>query len=146
MQELEAALARMRSAWMAGGSALDHCPDAWRQPVAGHAEAALVALAGHASSVLFRHTPASPIEPRPLLPALALPILPDELRPLFRRILAAKGGPSIEQHLIALIACRGFAVHPSDWLPSPQDDGAPDIYAPWIDWARAESRAKSDDK
>ena len=35
MHELEASLARIRSAWMAGRSALEYCPDEWREAVAG---------------------------------------------------------------------------------------------------------------
>jgi hypothetical protein len=143
MQELEASLARVRSAWMAGRSALDHCPAEWRDAVADrHGEAALAALAGHATSVLFRNVPGTPLEPRPLLPALALPVIAEPLRPRFRRILAAKGGPSIERHLIDLIAARGYSVHPADWLPSPSDDWVPDLYVPWLDWVRTETTAK----
>jgi hypothetical protein len=145
MQELEASLARVRSAWMAGRSALDHCPAEWREAVAGqHGEAGLAALTGHATSVLFRNVPGTALEPRPLLPALALPVIAEPLRPRFRRILTAKGGPSIERHLIDFIAARGYCVHPADWLPSPTDDWVPDLYAPWLDWVRAETTAKAD--
>jgi len=145
MHELEASLARVRSAWMAGRSALEHCPAAWRDAVEGrHGEAALASLTGHATSVLFRYQPSTPLEPRPLLPALALPVMAAGLRPRFRRILSAKSGPSIERPLIDLIAARGYGVHPADWLPAPGDDWVPDIYAPWLDWARAETREKGE--
>ena len=144
MQELEASLARVRSAWMAGRSALDHCPAEWREAVAGqHGEAGLAALTGHATSVLFRNVPGTALEPRPLLPALALPVIAEPLRPRFRRILATKGGPSIERHLIDLVAARGYSAHPADWLPSPTDDWVPDLYAPWLDWVRTETTAKA---
>jgi hypothetical protein len=145
MHELEASLARVRSAWMAGRSALEQCPAEWRAAIeGGHGEAALAALTGHATSVLFRYQPSTPLEPRPLLPTLVLPMMAEDLRPPFRRILAAKGGPSIERQLIDLIAARGYGVHPADWLPSPGDDWVPDIYAPWLDWVRAETKATSE--
>ena len=145
MEELEASLTRVRSAWMAGRSALDLCPAEWRDIVAGqHGEAALAALTGHATSVLFRTTPATELEPRPLLPALALPVLREALRPRFRRILSAKTGPSIERHLIDLVTARGYGVHPADWLPSPSDDWVPDAYAPWLDWVRTETKASAE--
>jgi hypothetical protein len=145
MHELEASLARVRSAWMAGRSALEHCPAEWRDAVEGrHGEAALASLTGHATSVLFRAAPSTPLEPRPLLPALTSPVMAERLRPRFRRILSAKSGPSIERPLIDLIAARGYGVHPADWLPSPGDDWVPDIYAPWLDWIRAETRAKGE--
>jgi hypothetical protein len=145
MHELEASLARVRSAWMAGRSALEHCPAEWRDAIEGqHGEAALASLTGHATSVLFRCQPGTPLEPRPLLPALASPIMTEGLRPRFRRILLAKDRPLIERHLIDLIAARGYSVHPADWLPSPHDDWIPDRYAPWLDWVRAETRAKGE--
>jgi hypothetical protein len=145
MHELEASLARVRSAWMAGRSALEHCPAEWRDAVAGkRGEAALAALTAHATSVLFRTAPSAPVEPRPLLPTLALPVMAEALRPRFRRILSAKSALPIERPLIDLVAARGYSVHPADWLPSPGDDWVPDIYAPWLDWVRAETRTKGE--
>lgn len=145
MHELEASLARVRSAWMAGRSALEHCPAEWRDAIEGQrGEAALASLTGHATSVLFRYQPSTPLEPRPLLPALALPVMAEGLRPRFRRILSAKNGPSIERPLIDLIAARRYGVHPADWLPAPGDDWVPDIYAPWLDWVRAETGTKGE--
>jgi len=147
MHELEAALARICGAWMAGRSALEHCPAEWRNAVAGqHSEAALAALTGHATSVLFRAAPGTILEPRPLLPALSLPVIAETLRPRFRRILSAqKSGSSIERHVIDLVAARGRCAHPADWMPSPRDDWAPDVYAPWLDWVRTESKAEAAD-
>jgi hypothetical protein len=130
---------------MAGRSALEHCPVEWRDTVEGkHPEAALASLTGHATSVLFRTAPGTTLEPRPLLPVLALPVMAAALRPRFRRILSAqKGGSSLERSLIDFVAARGYCVHPADWMPSPRDDWAPDIYAPWLDWVRTETKAKA---
>jgi len=147
MRELEASLARICGAWMAGRSALEHCPAEWRNALEGqHGEAALAALTGHATSVLFRAAPGTTLEPRPLLPALSLPVMAETLRPRFRRILSAqKSGASIERPVVDLLAARGRCAHPADWMPSPRDDWAPDVYGPWLDWVRAESRAKAAD-
>jgi hypothetical protein len=143
MHELAVALNGIRSAWMAGRSALDHCPIAWREAASGSdGECALAALAGHATAVLFCPAPAAPIAPRTLLPKLALPTLPDALRPRLRRLLAAqKNKGPFERAMIDLVASRGYALHPGDWIPSPRDDWAPDLYAPWLDWARDEYKA-----
>ena len=37
-------------------------------------------------------------------------------------------------------------MHPADWMPTPRDDWAPDLYAPWLDWisGEAKSEPKSD--
>jgi hypothetical protein len=138
---LEVSLAQMRNAWLAGRSALEHAPDEWREAIGAADELALVALAGHATDVLTRQAPAAPLVERPLLPALAAPLIPAALRPRFRRLLATPRNPSLQRQLIAFAAARGYAAHPADWLPSAKDDQAPDLYAPWLDWVRAEARA-----
>lgn len=143
MGDIETSLLRIRGAWMAGGSALDHCPADWRGAVSGEtAECALIALAGHASAVMFRPAPATPIEPRPLLPALALPTIPESARPRLRRVLTRKAAAALERPLIELVAARGFSMHPADWMPTPRDDWAPDLYAPWLDWTSGEGKSE----
>ena len=137
---------------MAGRSALEHCPAEWRDAIGlgraesrgagadADAECALAALAGHATMVLFRPAPAAPLAPRPLLPVLALPTIPESVRPRLRRVLAAlKGATSLERSLVDFVTARGFTLHPADWMPSPRDDEAPDVYAPWLDWVRGEA-------
>jgi Family of unknown function (DUF5691) len=142
MDDLESSLAHVRGAWMAGRSALEHCPPAWPGVIGrADAECALAALAGHASAVLFRPAPAAALEPRPLLPRLALPTLPEPLRPQARRLMAKqKGGALIERHLIDFIVARGYVLHPADWMPAPRGDWTPDAYAPWLDWIRGEDK------
>jgi hypothetical protein len=143
MGDIETSLLRIRGAWMAGASALDHCPDDWRGAVSGEsAECAMIALAGHASAVMLRPAPATPIEPRPLLPTLALPIVPEVVRPRLRRVLTRKTAAALEQPLIELVAARGFSMHPADWMPTSRDDWAPDLYAPWLDWISGEDKSK----
>lgn len=141
MADLEAALAQIRGAWMTGRSAREQCPPDWLDAVAdADPDCALAALAGHASAVLFRPAPAAPIEPRPLLPRLARPTVPDAVRPRLRRLLAApRGAASLERPVVDLVAARGFALHPADWMPAARDDWTPDLYAPWLDWVRGET-------
>jgi hypothetical protein len=142
MHEIEASLPLIRDAWMSGRSALDHCPAAWQGAVEGDdAEGALAALAGHAMQALFRAAPPAPIEPRAPLPRLAAPTLPEALQPRVRRLLATpKAKGLIERALVDFVAARGYAMHPFDWAPSPRDDWAPDLYAPWLDWVRGEEK------
>ncbi|MBL8536260.1 MAG: hypothetical protein JNM59_02520 [Hyphomonadaceae bacterium] len=148
MLELDAALAQVRNAWIAGRSALESAPSAWRDAV-GEDELALIAIAGHAGDVLTQHAPGAALIDRPLLPRLAAPFVPEALRARFRRLLVRpKNQASLEQHLVAFITARGFAAHPGDWMPDAKDDWAPDLYAPWLDWIRADARAvaPSDDE
>ncbi|PVM83444.1 DUF5691 domain-containing protein [Caulobacter endophyticus] len=145
MLELEDHLARIRGAWMAGRAAVDHAPAAWRDAVGtgGEAEAALVALTGQALQVLFRPV-APPLAARDLLPSLPMPTPPEAARARIRRVLAARrseeGGA---RFVVQLLAARGYVMHPADWLPRASDDWAPDVYAPWIDWAAAETAGAS---
>ena len=141
MDDLESSLAHVRGAWTTGRSALEHCPPAWRGAVEGaDAECALAALAGHATAVLFRPAPATALEPRPLLPRLAAPTVPESLRPQLRRLMASrKGEAAIERHLIDLVMARGYVMHPADWMPW-RGDWTPDAYAPWLDWMRGEDK------
>ena len=142
MHDLEAALARLRGAWMAGRSASEYCPPEWRGAIAdGDSEGALAAIAGHAAAVLFHPAPTTPSEPRALLPRLALPTLPEPLRPQARRLMATqKGKAPAERHVVDFIAARGYVQHPADWMPSARDDWTPDVYAPWLDWIRGEDK------
>lgn len=145
MHDMDASLSRMRDAWMAGQSARAHCPEAWRE--GAETEAALAALAGIATEVLYRAAPARPLAPRPLLPMLAATPLSQDARARFRRIRATqKSGASIDQELLHLVSARGYCVHPADWMPGPRDDWAPDLYAPWLDWVRAEATGPSEEE
>lgn len=83
------------------------------------------------------------LKPYPLLPEITKPILPENQRGLFRRILGELGhyrdNPAL---LLNLLLHRGYVAHPADWLPktTPKADGSwddnlPDIYLPWLQWA-----------
>ncbi len=137
LAQLEQSLARMRGAWLGGGSAATHCPPEWAQLVGQEADAELriAALAGQALQVVFRPT-AGALETRSPLPRLVLPTVNANLRSRIRRLQQAlKAQPLLARNIVVLVAQRGFTLHPADWMPSANDAWAPDVYAPWIDWA-----------
>ncbi len=133
-EDLGDTLARLRGAWMAGGTARKHCPPDWL-PAVGEgpqAELALAAVAGQVLRSVFRPVPGEPLVARDLLPALSHPPMPDALRPRVRRMVAAHA-PMIPR-LLVFLAARGVTMHPADWLPSKRTDQVPALYAPWVDW------------
>jgi hypothetical protein len=146
MDELEEALASMQTAWLAGRSALDAVPPAWRNAT-GRDEIAALALAGHAAEVLSYPVPSTVLREIPLLPALAVALLPDAFRGRFRRLLALirKDG-ALESALIAFVLSRGYAAHPADWMPGVRDDWVPDVYGPWLDWVRTDQSRVAPDE
>ena len=133
-----AALAALKTSWMTGGSAAGAAPTAWRHAVAGaatgEAELRLVAIAGQALQMAYRPSPPPGLQPRKDLPQLALGVLPDAARPLFRRALKQADEQNRQRGILALLAARGHAAHPADWLPDSGADNIPDLYAPWQDW------------
>jgi hypothetical protein len=52
-------------------------------------------------------------------------------------LAAQRKRPGAEQGIISLLAARGYAAHPADWMPGPNCDWAPEVYAPWVAWAEA---------
>jgi hypothetical protein len=138
--DLEDALPRLRAAWMAGRSAVDQAPAAWRETLGDGpaAEAALAALAGHALQAVFRPTAPGRLTPRPLLPRLAAPTPSAAARSRIRRLLAGKADEARIRGIVQLAAARGYVLHPADWTPDARDDWAPAVYAPWLAWAASE--------
>jgi Family of unknown function (DUF5691) len=61
--------------------------------------------------------------------------VPEALRPLVRRILAAFKETQRKTELLDFLAARGWTTHPAEWMPAADDEDAPDVYAPWRDWA-----------
>ncbi|AHE53780.1 DUF5691 domain-containing protein [Sphingomonas sanxanigenens] len=98
------------------------------------AELRLLALSGQFLGTMVFAAPGSALTALPDLPTLALPSLPDGLRPLANRVLARDRDPARRRMLLELLASRGHAMHPADWLPAASDEDAPDLYAPWRDW------------
>jgi len=71
---------------------------------------------------------------RPPLPALALPMLPERLRPLLSAALKHAADARFKTRVATLVASRGFVLHPMDWMPAASYQESPDVYAPWVDW------------
>lgn len=136
-EPLEQILAAARSRWMIGGEAAlpDHPLTAGQ--TAAEASLLLLAVAGQHQRLCQPPQPPE-LSLRPELPPPALPLLPEALRPLARRLLAVKtadAGPVLARFLVA----RGCLLHPADWLP-PADADLPEAYRPWQLWqARAEA-------
>jgi hypothetical protein len=129
-------LAGARSRWMIGGEAttVDH-PLAAGHPAA-EADLRLLAVAGQYQR--FHQPPQPPVlNPRPDLPALSVPFLPDALRPLARRLLQDKADRA-PLWLAIFAARRGYVLHPADWMPPPGAD-LPDAYRPLQQWQAGQS-------
>jgi len=98
-------------------------------------ELRLLALSGHFLGVAVMAEPPAQLRPMPDIPMLSLPTTPDALRPLVRRILAAMKETRAKAEVLRFLAARGWTAHPGDWMPAADDEEAPDVYAPWRDWA-----------
>lgn len=131
-------LANMRDCWITGGAAAELAPAEWKEVVAsvpaGDRERLLLAIAGQALDVAFRPAAPKTLARRQALPALALPTLPERLRPSFRAALRQAPDTRGRIRIARLVASRGFVAHPLDWMPSASDIEAPPVYAPWVDW------------
>lgn len=147
VEEEQALVEQLQRRWMIGSDEplpLDALPQNWRpfietQAIARHSLLAL-ALASQHQSVLFQPQAPAGLTPHPSLPDLQQPVIPDRLRPLFRRIIESINKQSILKPGIFLrqLLYRGYIAHPADWLPSAADEDLPDIYIPWCIWASNE--------
>ena len=120
------------------GSAAAPAASFWRAELGDdptEAELRLLALSGQFLGAAVTMEPAATLRVLPDVPALTLPTLPEPLRPLARRILAAKKQAQSGTELVHFLAARGWTMHPADWMPAAADDDAPDVYATWRDWA-----------
>lgn len=118
----------LKACWMTGGTSDKLCPEQWQ----GFNELSRLAIAGQFTRIATR--PASPdgFELRPEIPPLSLPVMPEALRPQFRRILDSKlANPA---SVVQLIAARGYCVNPIDWMPKQSDTNLPEAYDAWQDW------------
>ncbi len=130
MNDVTQQIEDMKARWMTGGAAESACPPQWRDALGDAPNLTLVALAGQFTRLattpitqgLSAHTP---------LPKLALPIISDGIRPLFRQAQNLKTANI--KDMLNLLAARGVTVHPADWMPSASTE-APDVYGPWVDW------------
>jgi hypothetical protein len=124
--------------WTMGGGAAMLAPSEWHADLGGdpaEAELRLLALSGQFLGTLVTAEPQGELHALPDVPKLAMPPLPDTLRPLARRILEGLRETRWRRDLLALLAARGWVLHPGDWMPAANDEDSPDVYAPWRDWA-----------
>jgi hypothetical protein len=99
------------------------------------AELRLLALSGQFLGIAVTAEPPLELRVLPDIPALALPTVPEALRPLVQRILSAFKETQRKTELLDFLAARGWTTHPAEWMPTANDEDAPDVYAPWRDWA-----------
>jgi len=139
MNELEqAGLARLRDGWISGGAVFELAPVEWKDVAAAASpdeqERRLLAIAAQALDVALRPAAPKTLKRRPPLPVLALPMLPERLRPLLRAALKFAADARLKTRVAALVASRGFVLHPMDWMPAASYQESPEVYAPWVDW------------
>lgn len=131
--------------WTMGSPAAPIAPPEWVPALGdepGEAELRLLALSSQLLALVVAE-PGGALRSLPDLPALGLPTLPDALRPLARRIARSAPTAGRRHQLLHFLAARGWVMHPGDWLPGAGEEGAPDAYAPWRDWAEAASAGKT---
>lgn len=119
--------------WTMGSPAASAVPE-WSAALGSdplEAELRLLALSGQFLGVAVTAEPPKGLRALPDIPRLAMPTLPDALRPLLRRILA----DDTQRDVLHFLAGRGWTTHPQDWMPDASDEDAPEVYAPWRDWA-----------
>jgi hypothetical protein len=132
------ALGSILTRWTTGGAAAPAAPEAWRPAIdesGAGAELALLALSGHLLGAMTISEPPADLAVLPDLPALPLPTIPEELRPLARRLVLAARDTGQRGALLELVEGRGWTFHPGDWMPAAGDEAAPEVYSPWRDWA-----------
>ena len=139
MNELEqAGLARLRDGWISGGAVFELAPTEWNDVAAASSpdeqERRLLAIAAQALDVALRPAAPKTLKRRPPLPVLALPMLPERLRPLLRAALKYAADVRLKTRVATLVANRGFVLHPMDWMPAASYQESPEVYAPWVDW------------
>jgi hypothetical protein len=128
--------------WMMGTSAAPVAPSAWRDEIGGEpgeAELRLLALSGQFLGTVVVVEPPGELKALPDLPVLALPTLPDALRPLARRVQHALLRAAKDDALPQFLAARGWTMHPADWMPFAGNSDAPEVYAPWREWVQTVS-------
>lgn len=133
-----ASLGAVLTRWTTGGAAAPAAPEAWRATIADSgsgAELALLALSGHLLGTMAMAEPPAELTTLPDLPLLPVPTLPEGVRPLSRRLVLAARETDQRGAFLELLATRGWAMHPGDWMPLAGDEAAPEVYAAWRDWA-----------
>lgn len=127
--------------WLAGGPPPDvaDAPEAWRLALPAQDELGWLALASQWRQYALGHEPPPDAAPGLALPAPRLALLPDALRPRFRRF-ARSTMPQLLAGVLRALARSGHMAHPFDWRPEPGHDGLPPAYDDWRRWAAAQER------
>jgi len=131
------AMGSVLTRWTMGSAAAPAAP-VWSAELGAEpaeAELRLLALSGQFLGVVVTAEPPQDLRVLPDIPALALPTVPDALRPLVHRVLSAFKETQRKAELLDFLSARGWTTHPAEWMPSANDEDAPDVYAPWRDWA-----------
>ena len=131
------AMGSVLTRWTMGSAAASAAP-IWSAELGAEpaeAELRLLALSGQFLGIAVTAEPPAALRVLPDIPALALPTVPEALRPLVRRILGAFKEAQRKTELLGFLAARGWTMHPAEWMPAADDEDAPDVYAPWRDWA-----------
>jgi hypothetical protein len=119
--------------WLAGGEASGAGGLA-----EGHsgreAQLRMLAEAAQLRQIVLRPVPPADLTPGEPLPALALPLLPEAARPLFRRLIKRSNERAPTELLISFMVARGVMAHPFDWLPPKDVTGFPPEYHPLAAW------------
>ncbi len=115
--------------WFSGGSSgNEDIAQVWSDKIGrtegGEGDLRRLALAAQALQVAFVPANAGALTFKRALPALPCDQLPEGLRPLFRRLVDGLKEERLMQ-VLWLLANRGFAVHPLDWLPSAKGTDSP---------------------
>ncbi|WP_028580993.1 DUF5691 domain-containing protein [Desulfogranum japonicum] len=145
--ELQQALAvteQLQRQWMIGAgevAATVTLPESWSALLQGtspeHARLLTLALTGQLQLMMTSGCSGQQsLHEKPLLPMLAVPTLPESLRPLFRRSLE---GLSKQRSIdvacvLRLLSQRRVTAHPADWLPTNKEKSLPREYWPWCRW------------
>lgn len=139
-------MSQLKGRWMIGGTALETAPSAWRDALQDdpNPELAILAVASQMSQVALQASPGAELQRLPALPRLSLPPLNDICRAIFRRLTQSQAGQRDGiDHVLHLMAARGWSVHPADLMPS-SFANLPAIYTPWADWTRSRPEQTED--
>lgn len=136
-------MTQMHRRWMTGNNSpvpLEQLPDEWQSIIESQTfdrrELCILSLCSQFQTLMYVPEIKTPLIAKKDLPDLQLPVIPETLQSLFRRILQSiKKIPGTDEiHLLRFLLQRGYTAHPADWLPS-SNDKLPAIYHPWLLWA-----------
>ncbi len=126
----------LKGIWTMGGAAMEKAPLPWRDAISetDRHDLALLALAGQAISFAIRPIPTKDLTRIPPLPPLTHPTPPEPAREIIQVLQrTVKVTDHQMTNVIKLLAARGYAVNPIDYLPKNYEH-LPEFYHPWEAW------------